>query len=290
MARAASLIKQILNQGEYHKMKFDMGRAWNDATGLIGANRELVAIIAAIFVFLPSLVMAIVAPQMVAGPTEVNPEDPMAAMTAFYSENGVWIFLLAIVQAIGSLALFALFTERRPTVGDAIKTGAITLVPYLLAQILLVLLLAVVLGVPIGLAFAAGGPTAGALVGIIAFVLLVYVMVKFSMLAPVMVIAGVLNPAKALKTSWDVTKGNSVRLLLFYILLMLAVIVVAVVFGLVSGLLVAMLGTGAVSTMVAGALNGLIGAVWAVLIVSVLSASYRQLAGPSAAQVSDTFE
>lgn len=271
-------------------MKFDMGRAWNEATNLISANRELVAIIAAIFVFLPSLVLAMVAPEMISGPTEVNPDDPMAAMTAFYSENGVWIFLLAIVQAVGSLALFALFTDRRPTVGDAIKTGLVTLVPYLLAQILLVLFLALVLGVPIGLAVAAGGPAVGALVGVIAFVVLVYLMVKFSMLAPVMVISGVLNPAKALKTSWDVTKGNSIRLLLFYVLLMLAVIVVAVVFGLVSGLLVAMLGTGPVSLMVAGALNGILGAVWAVLIVSVLSATYRQLAGPTAAEVSDTFE
>ncbi len=271
-------------------MKFDMGRAWNEATSMIAANRELVAIIAGIFVFLPSLVLAIVAPEMISGPTEVNPEDPLATMTAFYSENGLWIFLLAIVQAVGSLALFSLFTDGRPTVGDAIKTGAVTLVPYILAQILLVLVIAVVIGVPIGLAVAAGGPAAGALVGILGFVAFIYMMVKFSLLAPVMVIAGVLNPAKALKTSWDVTKGNSIRLLLFYVLLMLAVIVVAVVFGLVSGLLVAMLGTGAVSLMVAGAINGILGAVWAVLIVSVLSASYRQLAGPSATEVSETFE
>ncbi len=271
-------------------MKLDMGSAWNEATSMISANRELVAIIAGIFVFLPAIVLAVVAPGMAAGPTAMNPDDPMSTMMAFYAENGVWFFLVGIINAIGSLSLFALFADNRPTVGDAISTGVKTLIPYLAAQILLVVVLAIVLGVPVGLAATAGGPAVGVLLGIIAAIALVYVMIKFSLLAPAMVIDGILNPVNALKASWNATKGNSLRLLLFYFLLGLAIIVVAAVFGLVTGLFVAMLGTGSVAAMIGGALNGLIGAVWAIVIVAVLSATYRQLTGPSAKSVSETFE
>lgn len=271
-------------------MKLDMGNAWSEATRMISANRELVAIIAGIFVFLPAVVLAVIAPEAAAGPTELNPDDPMAAATAFYAANGGWLFVLAIINAVGSLSLFALFTDRRPTVGDAITTGVKTLLPYLVAQIVLILVLAVVLGVPVGLAVAAGGPVAGVIVGLLAAIALIYVMIKVTLLAPAMVIGGVLNPISALKESWSATKGNSLRLLLFFFLLGLAVIVVAAVFGLISGLFVAMLGTGAVAAMIGGVLNGLVSAVWAVLIVAVLSATYRQLTGPTAASVSETFE
>lgn len=271
-------------------MKLDMGNAWNEATGMIGANRELVAIIAGIFVFLPAIVLAVIAPELATGPAAVNPDDPMAAMREFYSANGIWLFLTALINAIGSLSLFALFADNRPTVGDAISTGVKTLLPYLAAQILLIVVLAIVLGVPVGLAVSLGGSAVGVLVGIVAAVALIYVMIKLSLLAPAMVIDGILNPVNALRASWDATKGNSLRLLLFYFLLGIAVVVVAAVFGLISGLFVAMLGTGSIAAMLGGALNGLISAVWAVVIVAVLSATYRQLTGPSARSVSETFE
>lgn len=271
-------------------MKFDMGRAWSEATALIAANRELVAIIAGIFVFLPSLVLAVVAPEMITGPAEVHPNDPTAALTEFYTANGIWLLLLSIVNAVGSLALFALFAENRPTVGQAIGTGSRALLPYLGAQILLVIGLSVLIGIPVGLAVAAGGAAAGVLVGLIGLVGFVYLMVKFSMLAPAMVIDGILNPVKALRTSWHSTKGNSLRLFAFYLLLGVAVIVVAIIFGMVSGLFVALLGTGTAALMLGGAINGLLGAVWAVLIVAVLSATYRQLTGPSNGLVAETFE
>lgn len=271
-------------------MKLDMGIAWNEATRMISANRELVAIIAGIFVFLPSIIVAVVAPETAAGPAEMNPDDPLAAMSDFYAANGTWIVIAAIINALGSLALFALFADNRPTVKDAITVGAKTLLPYLAAQILVVLVLALVLGVPASLATVLGGPIVGGLIGIIAAVIFVYVMIKCSLLAPVIVLGRVLNPIAALKGSWKATAGNSLRLLFFYFLLGLALVVVATVFGMVTGLFVAMLGTSAFAAMVGGALNGLIGSIWTVVIVAVLSATYRQLAGQSARSVRESGE
>lgn len=271
-------------------MKFDMGRAWNEATAMVGANKELLAVIAGIFIFLPNLALALLVPEMMTGPSEVNPDDPMAAIQAFYADHGIWFLLLAILQSVGTLSLLALLHDRRPTVGEAIKTGLITLIPYFAAQIILVLGLSIVLGVPVGFAAGLGGPAAGVLVGLVAFVIFAYVMVKFSLVSPEMVIGANLNPITALRNSWRLTKGNSLRLFAFYLLLGIGVIVVGIVISMISGLFVAMLGQNTAGLLVGGALSGLIAAIWSVLIVCVLAAVYKQLAGPSAEAVSEAFE
>ena len=268
-----------------------MSRAWNSATAMIAANRSLIVVVAGLFVFLPSLVLAIFAPETLSGPETVeDPDQAMAAMTAFYSEHAGWFIASGLVQAIGTLSLFALFGERRPTVGEALATGLKVLLPYILAQILFGFLVALVLGIPVGLAASAGGTGVAVLVGLLALVVFLYLMVKVSFLSPVMVIDRVLNPFAALKRSWQLTKGNSLRLFLFYVLLVVAFVVVAAVVGMVSALVLALLGESAAGVLIAGILNGIVGSVWAVLFVGVLSAAHRQLSGPSAEAVSDTFE
>ncbi len=41
-------------------MKFDMGQAWSQAMAMMSANRDLLVIIAGIFIFLPTLAIAVV--------------------------------------------------------------------------------------------------------------------------------------------------------------------------------------------------------------------------------------
>lgn len=271
-------------------MKFDMGRAWNETTAMVGANKELLAVIAGIFIFLPNLALALLVPEMMTGPSEVNPDNPVATLQAFYARTGIWFVLLTILQSIGMLSLLALLHDRRPTVAEAIKTGLITLIPYIATQIIVILGASIVLGVPVGIAAGALGPAAGVLVGILAFVILVYLMVKVSLVAPEMVIGANLNPVTALRNSWRLTKGNSLRLFAFYLLLFVGAIVVAIVISMISGLFVAMLGQNVAGLLVGGALNGVLAAIWTGLIVCVLAAVYKQLAGPSAEAVGETFE
>ena len=271
-------------------MKFDMGRAWSEATAMLGANKELLAVIAGIFIFLPNLALAMLVPEMMTGPTQVDPENPGAAIQAFYAENGLWFFILAIVQSVGTLALLALLNDRRPTVGEAIRIGFVTLIPYLVAQIIMVLGLGIVLVLPVVLASSLAGAAVAVVLGLLATVAFVYVMVKVSLVSPEMVIGSNLNPIAALRNSWRLTKGNSLRLFAFYLLLLIGVIVIAAVIGMVSGLFVALLGQNAAGLLVGGALNGVLAAIWSVLIVCVIAAVYKQLAGPSTAAVSETFE
>ena len=275
-------------------MKFDMGAAWNEAMRLIAANRQVVAIVAGVFFFLPYLAFmllfmnqmeALEAAQM----AHPNPEAVGAAMMDFYGQIWWAILLMVVIQAIGMLGLLALLTDRsRPTVGEALSIGAKLFLPYLGAQ----LVVSVVLGIMMLLPFAVGAAvsvTAGVLLGLIAIVALCYLFTKFMLVPPVIAIERETNPLTALGRSWRLTKGNSVRLFFFMVLLLIAIVVIGGVVSMVVGLVFALFG--ATAALIGQAIvSGLLNAIWVVLFLAVLAAIHHQLAGPSTETVRETFE
>ncbi len=274
-------------------MKFDMSRAWSDATSLLRANRDVLLIVAGVFFFLPYLAMSLLLPDY-ASSIETTAADPGDAAQAFDQlaqvYGRIWwaLLLVLIIQGIGMLAVLALLTERsRPTVGEAIAHGAKGLVTYIAAQVLQSLLIVLVVAIPFAIA-ASGAVLIGAAVSLVAVVASVYLMVKFSLTSPVIAIDRVMNPISALQRSWALTKGNSVRLFLFYVLLLIAALVLSIVIGLIVGLVAAVAGDGAI--IVSGVFNALLNMIFVVVVLGVLAAVHRQLAGPSAATVSETFE
>lgn len=274
-------------------MKLDMGRAWNDALSLLRGNQQVVLIVAGVFFFLPNLALTLLMPETIGqAETRVAGEADVGAMleavSALYGEIWWQILLISLLSAIGMLGLLALLTDHsRPTVGEALKAGLIYLLPYIGAQILIGLVGVLIVLVPVAVAVT-GGVGAGVLLGIVAFVAILYIYTKFSLAVPVIAIEEVMNPVRALGRSWSLTKGNSVRLFLFYVLLFVAFIVVATVLGIVGGVLGLIAGaeTGAV-------VNGLIGAaanmVGITLYLAVLAAVHRQLSG-GAREVGAAFE
>ena len=273
-------------------MKFDMSRAWNEAVEMMRANREVLAIVAGLFFFVPAVIAALALPEMQQPPVGSNndPEAVVDAMMAAYADQWWIIALTSIIQMIGTIALLALLRDAaRPTVGDAIKTGAKGFLPYLLAYFLLGMGLALAGAVLIG-GLAAVSTALAALGGLIFAVLLVYALVKFSLIGPVIAIDKVMNPVAVLVRSWKLTKGNSFRLFLFFLLLLLVYVVIAAILGAIFGLISAVLGTGAVSLGIQGILSGLLGAVATTVGVAVMAAVHRQLAGPSTERVSETFD
>ncbi|MBT2132936.1 glycerophosphoryl diester phosphodiesterase membrane domain-containing protein [Croceibacterium sp. LX-88] len=280
-------------------MKFDMGRAWNDAVALLQANRDVVLIVGAAFFFLPSLALMLLSPDYAAlasgAAVAPQPTDPSDAFDLALKQAGEvfdqikWFLLAsAIVQGIGMLGLLALLTDRaRPTVGEALLIGAKCLIPYILAQILLSLVVALLLVIPV-LAGTSGGAALAVLFGLGALVAFCYLMTKFSLVAPVIAIERVTNPLVALQRSWRLTKGNSVRLFAFYVLLLIAVMVISTVVGLFAGLFTA-LGGQTVGLIVSGLVNALFGMIVTVLFLAVLAGTHKQLARPTQA-VSEIFE
>jgi hypothetical protein len=270
-------------------MKFDMTTAWQEAMAMIAANREVLAVVAGIFFLLPSVGIAMAMPgteQMVAS----DAKDAEAQLMALY---GQWWWLLAVtvvLQMIGTLAVLALLRDyNRPTVGEALKTGAVGLLPYLAASLMLGMALVLVLGLLFALAMAVGGQGLVAVAVIIALPVLFYVMVKFLLAGPVVAIEKVFNPVTVITRSWRLTKGNSFRLALFYVLLIVCYMVISMVVAMIAGALGLVLGESA-ALIVSAILTGTVSAIATLVLVVVIAAVHRQLAGPSEAAVSATFE
>lgn len=270
-------------------MKFDMTAAWQDAMAMIAANREVLAVVAGIFFLLPSVVMAMAMP----GTEQVVATDAEQAEAQLMSIYGEWWWLIAlalIVQMIGTLAVLALLRDHsRPTVGEAIKTGLIGLLPYVAASLILGLALAVVLGLVFAVAMAVGGEGLLAAAALIALPVLLYVMIRFLLAGPVVAIEKVLNPVTVITRSWRLTKGNSVRLAMFYALLIVCYAVISAVAAMIAGAFALVLGDSA-GVLVGAILTGLVGAIATLIMVVVMAAVHRQLAGPSEAAVNATFE
>lgn len=270
-------------------MKFSMSAAWNEAMAMFSANREVLLIVAGIFFFLPTVLTALVMPnfqeQMIA-----NPEAFQEEMVAMYASWGWLFFLMMLVQIVGYLAMLALLRDHnRPTVGEAIKSGIAGLLPAIGTYLLMTIGLGLVFALLIGTVIAIDVTALTVLVGVLCVVLFVYLAVKFSLSAPVIALDKIGNPIKVLARSWALTKGNSFRIFLFYVLIFICYVVISMVIGIPLGLLVVATGT-TVGLFISAVVSGALSAVVTSLFVAVLAAVHRQLSGPSAESVSDVFE
>lgn len=274
-------------------MKLDMGRAWNDALSLLRGNQQVVLIVAAVFFFLPNLALSLLMPETMGEmETRMAGEPDVDAMVqqiaAAYGDIWWQILLVSLVSAIGMLGLLALLTDHnRPTVGEALKAGVVYLLPYIAAQILTGLLAGLIVLIPVAAGVAAGVGV-GALLGILALVGVIYIYTKLSLVAPVIVIEETMNPLRALGRSWALTKGNSVRLFLFYVLIFIVFLVAIMLLGIVGGALGLLAGEDA-NIIINGLLGAVINMGMATVYLAVLAAVHRQLSG-NAKVVGATFE
>jgi len=279
-------------------MTFDFSKTWQDALSAVSANRDVMFPVAGVFFLIPAVAQAFFMSDLQAQifANLMNPEAMEAAMEGQMGTFVGFSFLAGLVQLVGYLALMALLTDRtRPTVGDALFI-AVRSLPTLIGAVVLFVVgyvaVAAIFSLLAGGLVAATGSTAiGAIpiLGLIAFIF--YFVVKLSLTLPVVVIERVMNPVTALLRSWQLTKGNSVRLFLFYLLLTIAYIVIAVVFMLAVMAPLALVGDiGKAGLVIAGLLSGIIGAITGVLFAAILASIHRQLAGPSTESVSSTFE
>lgn len=262
-------------------MKFDYDQAWRDTTTLLSGNIGLLAVIAGIFFFLPYAALMVALPGMGAmtqPDPAAGPEAMMGAMMDFYRDYWWALLAIGIVQGIGMLAMLALLRRRaNPTVGEALATGVKSVLPYLGAQILQTLAVTAIVLVLVGGASLTGSMALAVLFGIVALVLALYVFTKLSLVAPVIAIEGVLNPITALRKSWTLTKGNSVRLFFFYLLILIACMVAGGLLSLILNLGFA-LGGEEVQLFGAAVVSALINSALVVLFVALLAAIHTQLA------------
>lgn len=270
-------------------MKFDSSRAWSEASQAVSANREVVIALAGVFFLLPQLVFSIFFPPPETG-AGMNEAQMMAMVRGYYLSVAPLIIPMALLQALGSLALIALLdTDRRLTVAEAIRAGLKGVLPYLIAQLLAGMGIALIAVVVAGGLGAAGG-TIGVVTGLAAVVLLAIVLaVRLSLAAPVIAVEQVLNPVAALVRSWKLTRGQTARLLGFYALLVIAMIVL-LIFANVLSMPVALLAPPEVARFVAAAVESVLSTIMALYFVAVIAQVHRQLAGATPEAMADLFD
>lgn len=281
------------------KRKLDMGKAWTQTTALIGANRDTISALAGLFFFLPSFAAGLFAPEMVNPPPADTPagNDPQAAMqammdqmSAVYADNWLLFLIITIAGFVGSMSLLALLSDRgNPTVGEALNKGLRSIPSYIAAQLISALAAGIAIGLPLGLIAAFAPPAITVVATFVLIIVLVYLIIKFSLIAPVVAIDEVRNPIKAIVRSWQLTKGNSLRILLFLFLLL---ITIAIIGGLVSAVLTLILSAfgGAVATIGTGLVSALVNTVVTVIFLVVFAAIHRHLAGASPERLAETLE
>lgn len=271
--------------------KLDMGRAWNEAVALLSANRQVVLIVAAVFFLLPNLMLTLLAPEAAQPPempagAQLNMEQALAELSAWFGDVWWMYAAIAVVQAVGTLALLALLTDRaRPTVGEAIGFGVKALPTYLATQLIVSLGFGLAGGLAVVLMQAL--PLAGVLLGLVVIIFGVYALIKLSLVTPVIAIEKQMNPMTALQRSWRLTKGNSLLILAFFILLGVAFVVISLVVGLVLAAF-AMLGE-QVGLIVGAIGNGAVSMAMVTVMVAALAAVHRQLAGSGETGLGETF-
>jgi hypothetical protein len=264
-------------------MKFDMGAAWNTATALIGRNRNMIAVVAGVFFFLPYFAIMMFLPAAMAPDPSAaaDIETVIATLVEVYTENWWAILPVFIAQGIGTLALLILLADRaRPTVGEALKTGAIAFPSYFVANILSAFIMGAAIAIPIAIF---------PWLAIVAVPVVFYLLVKFSLIMPAIAIDGILNPFGAIARSWRLTKGNSFWLFLFYALLIVALVIVTSLANMVFVLLFAVFG-GQTEMIGNAAASSLINAIFSVIVLAVLAGVHRQLAGESTETIPEMLE
>ena len=269
---------------------FDSNRAWQQATAAIRANREVVVALAGVFFLLPALALSLLFPQPEA-PAGADEAAIMAQAAEYYRQALPVALPMAALQAMGTLGLLTLLTDRaRPTVREAIRAGFGALFPYLASQIILGMAVGMLLLLAGGVIGAVGSPALTVAGGIALAFAGAVILTRFALTAPVVAIDGWRNPLAALRRAWQLTAGNTMRVLVFFALILLAfAIVMSVVMGL-SGIVLTLLLPAQIATIVAAVISATLGAGMVLVLVACLAATHAQLAGAAPEAVGSAFE
>ncbi len=272
-------------------MTFDMNRTWSQSLALVKANFSLLSVIAGVFLLLPNAVFYVALPELMNTLASTQDPDQMMAILQAHAGKLVTFGLLAtIAQLIGYLGMIALMGDDRPTVGEALRRAFAGLPTAIGATLLLVLVYIVVglgMSVVLGLLAAGAGAVGGeglaaviVMLGVAAvMVAVLYIVTRFTLTTPAIVLDRLANPVTAMKRSWNLTRANAMKIFGFFALLFVAYMVIALLLGGIVGVIAAALGGGAATALVNGLFNGVLGAGVAMVFSAILTSMHQQLTG-----------
>jgi hypothetical protein len=242
-------------------MKLSYSAAWDDLTALLKAHGTLIAALAGVFIFLPTLLLGYLLPR----PEVSNAADFLPALNRYYAANWHWFIASGIVTMLGSLAILLLvFAPKGTSVGGAISRAALFLPFYFLVSLM-----------------------TGFLLGVAMLFLIVpglYLFGRLAILGPVMVAEGRKRPLDVIGRTFEVTKGNGWRVLGFFVLVAIAGYVAAGVVNTLFGILFVLAAGKDLGGLLAMIVASATYSALAVVFLLLYAAVYRQLAGRGAAE------
>lgn len=259
--------------------KLSLSRAWEETTAVLARDGRLfVAVGLALFV-LPGLIVGVTMPQVRTG------ELPAP---------GLWLalaFIAILVWLVGQLAVIWLALRPQVAVGEAIVHGARRLVPYVLAVLIWLLPILVVGSVLSAiLRLNAGHPPLIVALALIALTLFGAFLAVRLVLSSAVASAEAGGPLVILRRSWDLSRGNWWRLLVFVLLFWIGALCLVWAVGSVAGVLVRMIFADVGPLSVGGLLIEIVGqllsSVLSIVFFVMLARLYVQRTGPDAAQAS----
>lgn len=233
-------------------MTFSYSAIWNDTMAMMRAHASLMAAIAGVFIFLPSLLLSYLVP--------APQQDPsMQLMIDHFLSNLHWYILAQLASMVGAIAILTLvFRRDGVSVADAIGNGFVMLPFYFLA----LLIARVTIGI-----------------GLIALIVPgLYLIGRLAPVGPIVVAERLRNPIEAFSRSFRLTRGRGWASFGLIFLVAVAGLVVVIAVSSVVGILV-MVGGGGVGRLLALIANSAISTAFAVVLILLFAAIYRALAG-----------
>jgi len=273
-------------------MKLDLNAAWDQAVRLIGMNREVMLILSGVFFFLPYVMFTLLVPmpdiQAAAGPAVADTSLLAAELNGFIRQYWWAILLASAVQTAGALAVMAVLGDpRRPTVQAAIARGSALLPSSLLASALATCAAIAAVFFAILIGALTGSEVLTKTLALCAGPLALWLWTSLSLSSPAIAIEKIANPLAALRRSWRLTDGSRLRLAVFYVLLLVAFVVMFQVIGLAVSVLTALLSAES-AIVVSTLLLGIVQATFSLLFFAVQASVHRLLARAERALESDS--
>lgn len=269
---------------------FDSNLAWSDATSLVRANRDLLLALAGVFLIVPAFAVAMLLPPPQPG-EGVTMDALLTIMLDYYRSNIVIFIAMALFQMTGSLTILALFADaRRPTVGEAIRQGFNYTPTAIAAQLILAMAIGTMVLLPVLLGGAAKSPGFTALGVIAALGLGLWAIIRLSLVTPAIIVDRLANPIRAIERSWRLTEGNALRLLAFFVLVLIGFVVIMLVAEGAIVLLLTLLLSAKTTELITTLVAVMLQSAMSVYFIAISAACHRQLAGDSTQSMVDKFE
>lgn len=279
----------------------DLSSVWSRGMALLSGNRQLVGLIAGLFVLLPSALLQFALPaDGVLDPVleslfDPNTSDSVKERAAQQLGEMIAPFIALagaamVIAHVGYCAIVALMDRARPTVGEALLKALKAILPLAIAMLVygaalyaIILVIQLVL-IPLGGAI-------GVLIGTIGFVIATfYVTARLALTLPVIVLENEMNPLRALQRSWRLTSAHARIVFGFWTLLAAIWTVTLIVQTIIAFAATGLTGPGEAATLVEGLLAGGFAAIWGSIYCAIGVALYREIGGPDPERLAASFD